>query len=141
MKIMIVEDDAVSALSVETILRFCGHEIIGPYTSTAAVVRAAQGRAADLVLMDISLEGQTSGLDCARVLHKRYGLPVIFLTGDVERARLGQDVALGSLAKPISEATMIAAIHAVEEMLRGTMPARLPPGLEVFHRQRSGRDG
>ncbi|WP_448203770.1 response regulator [Azospirillum sp. sgz302134] len=133
MKIMIVEDDAIAALSVETVLRFCGHQVIGPFASTAEVVRADYGGDADLVLMDINLEGHSSGLDCARVLHKRYGKPVVFISGDKERARSGRDVALGSMAKPISESTMMAGIRAIEALLHGKKPAHLPAGLEVFH--------
>ncbi|MCW2237928.1 response regulator [Azospirillum canadense] len=133
MKVMIVEDDALAALSVETVLRFCGHQVVGPFASTAEVMRADHGGRIDLVLMDINLEGQSSGLDCARVLHKRYGLPVVFISSDGERARSGRDVALGSMTKPISETTMMTGIKAIEQMLRGKTPAHLPAGLEVFH--------
>lgn len=134
MKVMIVEDDALAALSVETALRFCGHQVVGPFASTAEVVRADHGGDVDLVLMDINLEGHSSGLECARVLHKRYGLPVVFISGDGERARSGRDVALGSMTKPISESTIMTGIKAIEQMLCGERPAHLPAGFEVFNR-------
>lgn len=132
MKIMIVEDDAIAALSVETVLRFCGHQVIGPFASEAEVVRADHGGDADLVLMDINLE-DSSGLDCARVLHERYGVPVVFISSDGEQARSGRDVALGSMTKPFSENTMMTGMRAIEQMLHGKKPAHIPSGLEVFH--------
>lgn len=132
MKIMIVEDDAVAALSCETILRFHGHETVGPFSCPADVFRAMQGGKPDLVLMDINLKGPSSGLDCARVLFKRYGIPVVLISGDAEKARLGRDVALGFLAKPMSETMMLSGMHAIEELIQGRAPRHVPAGLEVF---------
>ncbi|HYH20785.1 MAG TPA: response regulator [Azospirillum sp.] len=134
MQIMIVEDDAVAALSFETILRFHGHEIVGPFSCPSDVFKALQGGTPDLVLMNIDLKGNASGLDCARVLFKRYGIPVVFISGDAGKAQLGRDVALGYMPKPMSENVMLTGIHAIEELIQGRMPKHIPPGLEVFQR-------
>lgn len=132
MKIMIVEDDAAAALSFETALRFQGHEIVGPFACPADVFKAVQSGTPDLVLMDIDLRGTASGLDCARVLFKRYGIPVVFISGDADKAQLGRDVALGYMPKPMSEDGMLTGIHAIEELIQGRTPRHVPAGLEVF---------
>lgn len=132
MRIMIVEDDTVAALAFEMTLRFHGHEVIGPFASSGEVFKAMQAGPPDLVLMNIDLQGRSSGLDCARVLFKRYGIPVVFISGDPEKAEQGRDVALGYL-RPTSEGSMITGIEAIEALMKGRMPKRIPAGLEVFH--------
>ena len=132
MQIMIVEDDAAAALSLETILRLYGHEIVGPFSSPADVFKAIQSGTPDLVLMNVDLKGNASGLDCARVLFKRYGVPVVFISGDADKAQLGRDVALGYMPRPMSDNTMLSGIHAIEELMQGRTPKHIPAGLEVF---------
>lgn len=132
MRVLLIEDDAVVALSLENTLRQHGHEVIGPYATSAGALHAVQSQKPDLVLIDTQLEGQLSGLDCARVLFKRYGIPVIFVTGDLDGARQRRDVALGSIAKPFSAPTLIACMHAAERLLRGERPRHVPQCFELF---------
>ena len=131
-KIMVVEDDELVALSVETFLRHHGHEVSGPYASSEEVFRAVRNGRPDCVLMDINLRGAASGLDCAQVLFKRFRIPVVFLSSDPDKARQGDRVALAYIAKPVSGRGLLASIQAVRAMIEGRPLRYVPPEMTVF---------
>jgi len=80
------------------------------------------------------LRGQGgSGVDLARSLHQRHGIPSLFASGSGHRARQASDVALGLLSKPYDARGVVMAVEAMGAILSGGTPARLPHGLEVFH--------
>lgn len=134
MEIMLVEDDELFALATETLLRFHGHRVIGPFPRAADAFRAVQGGRPDLALMDISLASRCSGLDCARVLFGRYGIPVVFLCGDPDLARRGADSALGVLAKPTEADALLRVIRSANDLAQGRVPQSFPPGFIAFRR-------
>ncbi|CAN5228985.1 hypothetical protein BH24PSE1_BH24PSE1_11330 [soil metagenome] len=83
----------------------------------------------DLVLSDMRLSGERSGLDLARAAKER-GIPVLFSTGyDVPEE--GKAVAVGCLSKPYSERQLKNALEAVDRLLAGEQvkPAK---GLELY---------
>ena len=68
MRILVVEDDALIALDVETMLSGMGHSVLG-IAATSADARTMLDRATpDLVLLDINL-GHGPDFDLARLLH------------------------------------------------------------------------
>jgi DNA-binding response OmpR family regulator len=70
-----------------------------------------------------------SGIDVARAAQAR-GVPVMFVTGScpVEATTL----AAGCMAKPYVPRDLIAAIEAIEAMLGGNTPKRVPSGFTLF---------
>ena len=131
-KVMVVEDNDIVAQAIEAFLLINRHQVMGPYSTSADVFRAVQHERPDLVLMDIDLHGRSSGLDCARVLFKRYNIPVVFLSSDVTAARTGELVAVGALAKPVTGDTLLASLHAVEQIVEGKMPRHVPPAFTLY---------
>ena len=105
-RIMIVEDEAMIALDVETRLVGLGYEVSALATSgEAALERAAEDRP-DLVLMDIRLAGKMDGIEAAEVIRSTLEIPVIFATAHadaerLERAKLARPY--GYLLKPIQD--------------------------------------
>lgn len=80
-KIMIVEDEVITAMALENSLRKAGYEVIGPYSVGEGALAVAAIQCPDLALMDIRLLGLTSGISTALELRQRYNIPSIFLTG------------------------------------------------------------
>lgn len=114
--IMIVEDDELNLRLFNDLLLAEGFETVT--ASTAAEARdAARRRRPDLLLMDIELSEELSGLDLAAEL-RRDGLlgdaPVVAVTahalaGDQERfLQAGCD---GCITKPVSTHNFIAAVR------------------------------
>ena len=79
-RILVVEDEAIIAMDLAATLRNQGCVVIGT-TSTGedSIALAGAGRP-DLVIMDIRLRGSMNGLEAARVIKARWGIPVVFMT-------------------------------------------------------------
>ena len=105
-KILIAEDEMLIALDIEQAVSRIGYTVIDIVPSGEEVLEAATRIRPDLVLMDIVLHGSMSGIDTAKVLYKKMGIPIVFITayGDdetLERAKETQP--FGYLLKPFDE--------------------------------------
>ena len=67
-KILIVEDEFVVANDLRLILRQAGYRIVGIATSVEEADEQLKKHKPDLVILDIRLEGDQSGIDLARKL-------------------------------------------------------------------------
>jgi AmiR/NasT family two-component response regulator len=68
-----------------------------------------QAPAADLVLMDIQIDGPTDGIRAAAQIRERYHVPVIFLTAHADRATLDRAKLaepFGYIVKPLANASL-----------------------------------
>jgi PAS domain S-box-containing protein len=83
--ILLVEDEAIIAMSQQEILSRYGFEVVTAYNAGQAV-DAAENPHVDLVLMDIDLgAGRMTGTEAAeRILRKRE-LPIVFCTSHAEK--------------------------------------------------------
>ena len=64
-RILIVEDEALTVLALKRDLADLGYEVVGDASTAADALRAAEDNRADLVLMDIQLDGGISGVAAA----------------------------------------------------------------------------
>lgn len=119
MKILIVEDEALVAMSLQFLLELEGHEILGVADDLPSAIDAADRSSPELALVDIQLARGSSGFEVAARLRER-GIACIFLTGNApDKPR--PDLALGCLPKPYSDAGLMSAV-AVAEAYRGGQP-------------------
>jgi DNA-binding response OmpR family regulator len=128
-RLLIVEDEPLVAFDTEHFLREAEFEIVATVDRVATaqeVIRTAEDL--DLVLVDISL-ADGSGLDVAHAAHKA-GVPVLFVTGACPEG--ARDVAAGCLAKPYAQRDLLAAINAIEAVIEGKKPKKLPHGFSLF---------
>ena len=131
MRILIVEDEAVLALTLEVSLREAGHVVIGPAMTETRAIALVEMETPDLALVDIRLQGGDSGTAVARRLRRR-GIPSLFLSGQIDEARAHRDNAIGCLGKPYSPAHVLASIEVAKAVIAGEDPPALPPGLELY---------
>ncbi|MCR5877554.1 response regulator [Phenylobacterium sp. J367] len=132
MLVLVVEDEPMIAASIEWELVDAGYEVLGPAGSVAEAEALTARARPDLALVDINLAGHDEGIGLARALKSRFGLPVIFVTGQHAQARQACDAALGVLTKPFSFRSLVATVPCAMALAAGRRPARLPRGLEVF---------
>src|SRR5690242_601635 len=85
-KVLVVEDEGLIAHDIATRLEALGHHVVGTVATAEEAVDQAAG--ADLVLMDIRIDGQRDGIDAAREVRARHHVPVVFLTAHADRATL-----------------------------------------------------
>ncbi len=137
-RILIVEDEALTVLALKRDLADLGYEVVGDASTAADALRAAEDNRADLVLMDIQLDGGISGVAAAAAIRGHLDVPVVFLTahGSAETvARAVESGAFGYLVKPYTAPELKAAIdialhkHNTETAMRRALGARLPAGV------------
>jgi CheY-like chemotaxis protein len=102
-RILIVEDDAPSALLLSNMLKKIGYEVLGPVDSGEKAVDAAAGLKPDLILMDITLKGEMDGILTAQKIRERFPIPIIYSTvstddNTIKRAK--ETVPYGYILKP-----------------------------------------
>jgi two-component system, cell cycle sensor histidine kinase and response regulator CckA len=79
-RILVVEDESIVQLDLQTRLRRLGHSVIGVASRGEEAVAKAVDLAPDLVLMDVRLEGAMDGLEAARRIRAEREIPIIFVT-------------------------------------------------------------
>ncbi len=82
MKILIVEDEAIIALNLKRTLETMGHQVLPVAASMERAVETARGGNPDLILMDILLKGDGTGIDAAYEIRRFSKVPIMFLTGN-----------------------------------------------------------
>ncbi|NJC33587.1 DNA-binding response OmpR family regulator [Sphingomonas jejuensis] len=128
-RILVVEDEPLVAFDNEHYLSDAGYEVVETTDRAAVALETiARGDAIHLVLADIELR-DGSGLDVAAAAHAA-GIAVMFVTGhcpaDAERH------AIGYLGKPYQPRTLIAAIQAIDDVVSGRTPKKVPDGFRLF---------
>jgi diguanylate cyclase (GGDEF)-like protein len=102
-RILVVEDEAITAMDLAAELRGLGYEVCGPVDTTEAAVEAVQRDRPQLVLMDIRLRDGGDGVEAARRIGETLSAAVVFLTAHSDDATLGRALAAspyGYIVKP-----------------------------------------
>jgi CheY-like chemotaxis protein/DNA-directed RNA polymerase specialized sigma24 family protein len=123
-RILIIEDEAIIALDVATTIRASGHTVVGVATTHDEAVAMARSGAPELILADIQLADDSSGLEAAReILGGRRHLPVIFITAFPERLLTGaRPEPTFLLTKPFDAETLRVAVAQALAATRVAVP-------------------
>ncbi len=90
-KVMIIEDEAIIALDLQSIVSEMGHKITGVARTETEAVKLFNAERPDLILSDIQLADGSSGIDAVNEIMKTAGdTPVIFITAYPERLLTGE---------------------------------------------------
>jgi len=127
-RILIVEDEPLTAFDTENLIGDQGYEVVATLDRFSDAIEILDKEQVDLVLCDVGLTGERSGIDLAREARRR-GIPVLFVTGDAPDN--AGDLVVGVLMKPFSDRTLKSALTAVDCYLAGKK-TRPPRGLTLF---------
>jgi CheY-like chemotaxis protein/DNA-directed RNA polymerase specialized sigma24 family protein len=110
--ILIIEDEAIIALDLESIVSEMGHKVTAVARTRDAAVRMGLASKPDLILADVHLADGSSGIDAVNQLLKDLGdIPVIFITAYPERLLTGDRPEPAFLiAKPYDEEQVASAV-------------------------------
>lgn len=105
-KILIVEDERITAEDLKNTLEFMGYEVTGLASSADTFYKCLSAAMPDLVLMDIYIKGNKDGIELATEIKEKYHLPVIYLTAYsdsniLERAKITEP--FGFIMKPFHD--------------------------------------
>jgi len=145
-RILIVEDEPLVAFDNEVMVEGAGYTVVAtvcdfddalavltrelaPLPDDGSEDDQAAERGIDLVLTDITLSGERSGMDLAAEA-RRMGIPVLFATANPPDRE--NELALGVLLKPYNDRRLRAALKTVEQVLAGKAKVSVPEGMILF---------
>ncbi|MBN1537632.1 MAG: PAS domain S-box protein [Anaerolineales bacterium] len=104
--ILIVEDEAISALYLKNLLTRMEYQVLDMVASGENAITKANELKPDLVLMDIRLAGEMDGIQAADSIHSKLDIPVVFLTAHLDEDSMRRAMATepaGYVPKPTSD--------------------------------------
>lgn len=105
-RVLVVEDEGIIALDLESRLRALGHIVCGTVATGPEAVEGARTLRPDIVLMDIRLSGSMDGIEAARQIRRIRDIPIVFLTAHSDPGSLSGAAAIGPFAyliKPFTD--------------------------------------
>jgi len=107
--VLIIEDDSFIAMELEGLIESLGHRVLGVARTHSEAIALANKKAPGLILADIQLADNSSGLDAVNELLATFEVPVIFITAYPERFLTGERPEPAFLiAKPFQPSTVSA---------------------------------
>ncbi|MFT5697414.1 MAG: two-component system cell cycle sensor histidine kinase/response regulator CckA [Desulforhopalus sp.] len=108
-KIMIVDDNAIVAADIKARIGRMGYLVTECVSRGETAIESVKGEQPDLILMDIKLKGQLSGIEAAASIRSFYDIPVIFLSSyadedTLQKAKLTDPY--GYIVKPFDDSEL-----------------------------------
>ena len=127
-RILIVEDEPLTAFDNENMLGDAGYEVVATVDDLGEALKILEAEQIDLILSDVRLRKDQTGIELAHAAKKR-GVPTLFATGHSYPE--ASQVAVGCVMKPYSERQLCKAIECVDRHLQGEK-VKAPKGVELF---------
>jgi two-component system, response regulator PdtaR len=104
LRIIVAEDESIIALDIKRKLEGFGHRVLCTVASGEAVIAKSHELHPDLLVMDIGLQGMTSGLTAITSIRGSMKMPVVFVTAysdDATRRQIAEVQSAGYVSKPV----------------------------------------
>jgi DNA-binding LytR/AlgR family response regulator len=113
-KILIVEDNVIIADDMQSMLEEIGYEIVDNVIVYEQAVEVLKSKQVDLVLIDIILASDKTGIDLGKHIRENYDIPFIFVTSNSDRATVENAKTVkpnGYLVKPFEQQDLYTSIE------------------------------
>ena len=113
-KILIVEDNVIIADDMQSMLEEIGYEIVDNVIVYEQAVEVLKTQQVDLVLIDIILASDKTGIDLGKHIREHYDIPFIFVTSNSDRATVENAKTVkpnGYLVKPFEQQDLYTSIE------------------------------
>lgn len=137
-RVLIIEDEPIIALELESIVTELGHKVVGRAATRAEAIAVAQREKLGLILADINLGAGGSGLDAVTDILRTFAVPVIFVTAYPEHLLTGERPEPTYLVtKPFLPVTLQATIgqalfhHALRRESKVDKAERMPQAVKI----------
>ncbi|MDR6820827.1 DNA-binding LytR/AlgR family response regulator [Neorhizobium sp. 2083] len=118
MKVMIVEDEMLLAMELESEVEAAGHQVIGLAMSSEQANDLLAGSAPDFAFVDIHLMDGPTGVEVGRRLAEAR-IPFVFVSGNIKRLPEDFAGALGAIEKPYTMNGMKNALSYISAIVAG----------------------
>ncbi|KQZ15877.1 response regulator [Mesorhizobium sp. Root554] len=127
LKVLIVEDEALLAMELESLIEDAGHEVVGWATSSSEARELIDTVDADIAFVDIHLTDGPTGVDVAEYIVGKDNSMVVFMTANSKRIPENYAGAVGVIAKPYTMAGLNSALRYLQEGVREPPPVSTCP--------------
>lgn len=113
-RILIVEDNVIIADDMQSMLEEIGYEIVDNVIVYEQAVEVLKTQKVDLVLIDIILASDKTGIDLGKHIRENYDIPFIFVTSNSDRATVENAKTVkpnGYLVKPFEQQDLYTSIE------------------------------
>jgi len=113
-RILIVEDNVIIADDMQSMLEEIGYEIVDNVIVYEQAVEVLKNHEVDLVLIDIILASDKTGIDLGKHIREKYDIPFIFVTSNSDRATVENAKTVkpnGYLVKPFEQQDLYTSIE------------------------------
>lgn len=104
--VLVVEDESIVSKDIRNSLKKLGYNVAGAAATGEKAIELAMEHRPDIVLMDIMLKGELTGIDAAEEIRARLDIPVIYLTAYADESTLAKAKVTepyGYIIKPFKE--------------------------------------
>lgn len=115
-RILVVEDDHLVAMNIESALLDAGMVVTGIASTAEKAVELGEATRPDLAVMDIRLAGKRDGVEAALELFERFGIRCVFASAhydEATRKRAEPARPLAWIPKPYQTDALVRAVHEV----------------------------
>ncbi len=127
-KILIVEDEVLIAEDLSDLLRSFGINEIDMAHDKPSALNKIEAFQPDLILLDIRMESELTGIQIAEIINTQYKKPFIFITAHSDMQMLQtilKTIPAGYITKPIKKADLYANVLLVSEKLKLQSPKQI----------------
>jgi len=106
LNVLIIEDESIVSLHIKKIVLMAKHYVINVVKNANDALEVAKTSNIDLIISDININGNIDGIECCKILQKKYDIPIIFITAyrDIDTLNKASDIDfIGYLVKPFRE--------------------------------------
>ncbi len=125
--ILVVEDERIVAEDIRGSLRNIGYSVSAIVSSGEEAIAQVELIRPDIILMDVVIQGEMSGIQTAEVIRSRFDIPVVYLTAyadeeTLEKAKITEPY--GYILKPFNDRELYSTIemalykHSIEKKLK-----------------------
>ncbi len=111
--ILIVEDEPLIANHIALVLTNADYIISNKVRSASEAIQVLQSQKPDLIVLDVTIKGDTDGVELAHIINEKYHIPFIYLTSHFDEStvnRLKKTQPAGFLLKPFNEKELLTQI-------------------------------
>ena len=113
-KVFVVEDESIVSKDIQQSLKRLGYQVCGSASSGEKAIEGITEAKPDVILMDIMLKGEMTGIETADIIKQSIHTPVIFLTAYADNATLEKAKKIqpyGYIIKPFKEVDLHTSIE------------------------------
>lgn len=122
-KVQIAEDELITAMDLRKDLLDMGYEVCSFATTGRKAIEIAEREKPDVIIMDIKLRGEMDGMETAKEISSRFGVPSVFISGftyEYIKQEFGSNKIIEYLPKPVEGVNLKDAIESLVQEKKGS---------------------